>query len=133
MRYWVQQHCVRRTVGRPYAAPCSTHREHGVGQFRVDGAGATVSGGGRRADPEEFASYFTDDAVWWRAPWQAVKGRDAIRETLRRGAEQLTALPWEVRYIVGDGDVALTERVDNFIVGDTRVCVPCMGIFELKA
>jgi ketosteroid isomerase-like protein len=24
-----------------------------------------------RADPDEFASYFTEDAVWWNAPWTA--------------------------------------------------------------
>jgi limonene-1,2-epoxide hydrolase len=86
-----------------------------------------------RANPEEFAAYFTEDAVWWNAPWRAVEGRAAIRETLRRGAAQLTALPWEVRYIVGDGDVVLTERVDHFTVGDTRIRVPCMGTFELQA
>jgi len=27
--------------------------------------------------------------------------------------------------------VVLTERADNFTIGETRVCVPCMGIFEL--
>ncbi|MGH9528836.1 MAG: SgcJ/EcaC family oxidoreductase [Terriglobales bacterium] len=84
------------------------------------------------ADAEEFASYFTDDAVWWNAPWQAVKGREAIRETLRRGAERMTALPWEIRRIVADADVVLTERVDNFLVGGTHVSVPCMGVFELR-
>ena len=85
-----------------------------------------------RADPDEFLGYFTDDAVWWNSPWQTIEGREAIRETLRRGAERMTALPWEIRHIVADGDVVLTERVDNFIVGETRVSVPCMGIFELR-
>ena len=31
-------------------------------------------------------------------------------------------------HIVADGDIVLTERVDNFRVGDTTVSVPCMGI-----
>jgi limonene-1,2-epoxide hydrolase len=85
-----------------------------------------------RADPDEFASYFTDDATWWNSPWQPVKGRDAIRETLRKGAQKMTALPWEIRHIVADGNVVMTERVDHFMVGNTRVSVPCMGIFELR-
>ncbi len=85
-----------------------------------------------RADPDEFASYFTEDAVWWNAPWEPVRGRETIRETLRRGAEHMVALPWEIRHIVAGGDVVLTERVDNFKVGDTRVSVPCMGVFELR-
>ena len=85
-----------------------------------------------RADPEEFASYFTEDAVWWNSPWPPVKGRAAIRETLRRGAERMTALPWEMRHIVADGNVVMTERVDRFRAGDKPIAVPCMGIFELR-
>lgn len=27
-----------------------------------------------RAEPDEFAAYFTEDAIWWNAPWSAVKG-----------------------------------------------------------
>ena len=69
-----------------------------------------------RADPDEFAGYFTVDATWWNSPWAPVKGRDAIRETLRRGSERMTALPWEIRHIVATGDVVMTERVDNFLV-----------------
>jgi len=69
-----------------------------------------------RAEPDEFSAYFTEDAIWWNAPWKAVKGRAAIRETMRRGAERMTALPWEIRHIVAEGSVS----------------VPCMGIFELK-
>jgi limonene-1,2-epoxide hydrolase len=85
-----------------------------------------------RADPDEFASYFTGDAVWWNSPWQPVAGRAAIRETLRRGASRMKALPWEIRHVVADGDIVMTERVDRFQVGDRPVSVPCMGIFELR-
>jgi limonene-1,2-epoxide hydrolase len=85
-----------------------------------------------RADPEEFAGYFTADAIWWNAPWKPVHGREAIRETLRRGAQRMVALPWEIRHIVADGGIVMVERVDSFLVGATRVIVPCMGIFELR-
>lgn len=85
-----------------------------------------------RADPDEFAGYFAEDATWWNAPWKPIKGREAIRETLRRGAEQMSALPWEIRHIVADGDVVMAERVDNFLAGETRVSVPCVGVFELR-
>ena len=85
-----------------------------------------------RADADEFAAWFTEDAVWWNAPWKPVEGRDAIRETLRRGAEHMTALPWEVRHILADGDIVMVERVDHFEVDGARVSVPCMGIFELR-
>jgi limonene-1,2-epoxide hydrolase len=85
-----------------------------------------------RADPEEFSGYFTEDAIWWNAPWKSVQGREAIRETLRQGAERMVALPWEIRHIVAEGDIVMTARVDNFLVGERRVSVPCMGIFELR-
>jgi limonene-1,2-epoxide hydrolase len=85
-----------------------------------------------RANPDEFASYFTDDAIWWNSPWQPVEGRAAIRETLRRGAAQMAALPWEIHHIVADDDVVMTERVDHFRVGNKQISVPCMGIFELR-
>jgi limonene-1,2-epoxide hydrolase len=85
-----------------------------------------------RADPEEFAGYFTDDAVWWNAPWKPVKGREEIRETLRRGSQQMVALPWEILHIVAEGEIVMVERVDHFLVGETRLSVPCMGIFELR-
>jgi len=44
----------------------------------------------------------------------------------------MTALPWEIRHILADGDVVMTERVDHFLVGNDRISVPCMGTFELR-
>jgi limonene-1,2-epoxide hydrolase len=44
----------------------------------------------------------------------------------------MTALPWEIRRILADGDVVMTERVDHFLVGNNRISVPCMGAFELR-
>ena len=85
-----------------------------------------------RADPNEFAGYFTEDAVWWNSPWAAIEGRDAIREVLRRGAEKMTALPWEILHIVAAADVVMTERIDHFLFEGRRIRVPCMGIFELR-
>ncbi len=85
-----------------------------------------------RADADELAGYFSEDAVWWNAPWKPVVGREAIRETFRRGAQQMTARPWEIRHILARDGVVLTERVDRFLVGDTPVDVPCMGAFELR-
>ncbi len=84
------------------------------------------------AEPEEFKSYFTEDAVWWNSPWKEIKGREPIGETLRLGAERMKALPWEVRHIVASNEIVLTERVDHFEVAGRRVSVPCMGIFELR-
>jgi len=85
-----------------------------------------------RANPEEFADYFNEDAVWWNSPWPPVKGRAAIRETMRRGAGLMSALPWEIHHIIADGSVVMTERTDHFLIGEKRISVPCMGVFELR-
>jgi len=85
-----------------------------------------------RADAEEFASYFNEDAVWWNAPWRPIQGRDAIREAMRRGAGGMRALPWDIRHILADGNVVVTERIDHFLVGENRISVPCAGVFELR-
>jgi len=85
-----------------------------------------------RADAEEFASYFNEDAVWWNAPWQPVKGCHAIREAMRQGAAHMSALPWEIRHIIADRNLVMTERVDHFLVGEKHITVPCVGVFELQ-
>jgi len=75
------------------------------------------------------AGYFTNDATCGMHRG-TVQGREAIRETLRRGAECMllclgrSGTLWRGRHRDG-------ERVDRFLVGETRVSVPCMGIFEV--
>jgi len=56
----------------------------------------------------------------------------SIRETVCVPAARMTALPWDIKHIVADGDIFMTVRVDHFQFGDSRVSVPCMGIFELS-
>ena len=85
-----------------------------------------------RANVDEFIDYFTEDALWWNAPWKEIRGRAAIGEALRKGKEQMTALPWEVRHIVADGNIVMVERVDHFEVQGKPVGVPCVGVFELR-
>ena len=38
-----------------------------------------------RADPDDFASYFTEDAQGWNSPWKPVAGRAATRENSAQG------------------------------------------------
>ena len=85
-----------------------------------------------RADAKEFKGYFTEDAVWWNAPWKEIRGRTAIGEALRKGSQRMKALPWEIRHILADGDLVMVERVDNFEIRGKRISVPCMSIFELR-
>lgn len=85
-----------------------------------------------QGDTEEVISFFTEDAVWWNAPWSPIQGHEAIRDAMRRGSQMMEGLPWELRHIAASGDVVLTERVDRFRAGGSEINVPCMGIFEIR-
>ncbi len=33
----------------------------------------------------------------------------------------MKALPWQIRHIAADGDIVVTERIDNFQIGGKRI------------
>jgi limonene-1,2-epoxide hydrolase len=39
---------------------------------------------------------------------------------------------FDVKHIVADGDVVLTERVDTFEIGGRTITLPVMGTFEVR-
>ena len=39
---------------------------------------------------------------------------------------------FQIRHLVSDGDIVLTERVDVFEMGDKAVSLPVMGTFEVR-
>ena len=41
-------------------------------------------------------------------------------------------IDFQIRHLVADGDVVLTERVDVFDTGDKTISLPVMGTFELR-
>jgi len=82
-------------------------------------------------DLDALMAFFTDDAVYHNIPVDPVVGRDNIREMIVGFTAGWDRVEFEVRRVVADNDVVLTERVDHFISPERRVSLPVMGTFEL--
>jgi limonene-1,2-epoxide hydrolase len=85
-----------------------------------------------KLDIDEMMEYFHPDAVYHNIPVDPLSGHDAIRELIVSFTAGWDRVDFEVRHIVADGDVVLTERVDHFISPERTVSLPVMGTFELE-
>jgi len=85
-----------------------------------------------RLDIDELMGFFHEDAVYHNIPVDPVAGRDDIRAMIVGFTAGWDRLDFEVRHIVAQDDVVLTERVDHFVSGQRTVSLPVMGTFELS-
>lgn len=85
-----------------------------------------------RLDPDELASYFTEDGSYHNMPIDPVVGRDNVRAMIAAFTADWTATQWDVLNIVGAGDVVIAERLDRTRVGEKTVDLPCTGVFEME-
>ena len=85
-----------------------------------------------RADPEEMASYFTDDGEYQNVPRDPAVGRDAVRAYMQRLNEFLEMNGVEVHRQVSSGSVVFNERTDHFLYNGTQVAMPVCGVFEIE-
>ena len=83
-------------------------------------------------DLDAIVGAFTDDAVYHNIPLDPVVGPEAIRTFIEGFTGGVEAVEFQIRNIVGAGDVVLTERVDVFVTPDRRIELPVMGTFELR-
>ena len=84
------------------------------------------------ADIPKIVDFFTGDAVYHNMPVQPVQGKDAIKGLIEQFMAPFERAEFEIRHVVADGDVVLTERVDRFFGSGKTVELPLMGIFEIK-
>ena len=85
-----------------------------------------------RLDPEELASYFTEDGVYHNMPAAPVQGRSEVEQFIRGFTASWTQTDWEILNLAEAGDVVIAERVDRTRVGDKPVDLPCTGVFEMR-
>jgi len=83
-------------------------------------------------DLDAIMGYFADDAVYHNVPVEPAVGTDAIRAVIEGFMGGLGEIEFQVRHLVADGDVVLTERVDVFVLPAARIELPVMGVFEIK-
>ena len=90
-------------------------------------------GAWERLDKAAILDAFTDDAVYHNMPMAPATGKDQISALLDIiFAQASDAVKFDIKHIVAEGDVVLTERVDTFTTGDRQIRLDVMGTFELR-
>ena len=85
-----------------------------------------------RLDPEELASFFTDDGVYHNIPTGPVAGREAVQQFIAGFSGNWTETTWEIATLIGSGDTVVCERLDRTRTSAGDVDLPCVGIFEMR-
>ena len=83
-------------------------------------------------DQPRILDAFTDDALYHNMPMPPASGKDAIKALLGFILGPAKSVKFDIKKIVAEGDVVLTERVDTFLMGDKTVALEVMGAFELR-
>jgi limonene-1,2-epoxide hydrolase len=84
-------------------------------------------------DPDQLASYFTEDAIYHNIPMEAVQGRQAIRDFIAGFNAAFDGIDFNVHRQVSDGNVVMNERTDVMRRKDGgEVPLPVMGAFEVQ-
>lgn len=84
-----------------------------------------------RLDVDELLAYFAEDGVYHNMPIAPVQGHAALRPFISGFLAGWTSTDWEIRTIIGAGDVVIAERIDRTIANGKPVDLPCCGVFEL--
>ncbi len=85
-----------------------------------------------RLDIDELADFFTQDGIYHNMMFDAVEGRDNIREFIKGFAGNWSEPDWELLNIAVNGQTVFTERVDRMTVNGKLVALPVCGVFELR-
>lgn len=87
----------------------------------------------RTRDADRIASFLAEDAIWENVPIEAISGKNAIREKLYKALAHMSDIEWIVHAIArSERGAVLTERLDRIWIGDKRIDLRLMGIFELR-
>jgi len=84
-----------------------------------------------RRDVDELLAFFTDDAVYHNMPMTPVQGKTAIRGVLDMFLKPAQSVDFALLKIASTGDTVFTERVDRFDIGERRVELPLVGVFDM--
>jgi limonene-1,2-epoxide hydrolase len=84
-------------------------------------------------DLEGILGRMTADATYLNVGLSEAKGHEAIRATITPFLMAATAVRWTITHIAETPDgVVLTERVDEFVIGEKTLSIPVMGAFEFE-
>jgi limonene-1,2-epoxide hydrolase len=82
-------------------------------------------------DWDAIDAAFTEDVVYHNMPMEPLLGKAAASAMIR--GMQPKSVDWQVLNIAENGNVVLTERVDNFVLADDKtLSIPVMGTMEIE-
>ena len=83
-------------------------------------------------DIDRIVELMAEDAVYHNIPVDPVVGREAIRGFIEGFVAGWEGVEFDVRHIVAEGGIVLTERVDRFRSPERTISLPVMGTFEVS-
>jgi limonene-1,2-epoxide hydrolase len=83
------------------------------------------------ANAARVASFFSADAIYHNVPLEEVRGRAAIQATFAAFMAMGGRVAVDVRHLLADGHIVMTERVDHVVGADRTLSLPVMGICEV--
>jgi limonene-1,2-epoxide hydrolase len=82
-------------------------------------------------DMDRVVAWLHPDVRYHNVPLAPVHGREAVRAYLKSiGA--FDWIDWKLLAIAADGNIVLTERIDEFGINGMHVRLPLMGAFEIR-
>ncbi len=82
-------------------------------------------------DAARLTAYFSDDATYCNGPLPPAHGRVAIEASFASFMEMGGEIDVDIRHLLADGPIVMTERVDYVRTGDATMVLPVMGICEV--
>jgi limonene-1,2-epoxide hydrolase len=71
-----------------------------------------------------------DDVVYHNIPFPVLEGVEAVKGFFS-AAGTISDCDWRIVNIAAQGDVVLTERIDEFKLNGRPVSLPVMGVFRI--
>lgn len=82
-------------------------------------------------DAAPLGRFFSEDAEYCNGPVAPVHGRDAIVADLARMMGLGGEVEADIRHLLSDGAVVMTERVDYVRLGEKTASLRIAGVFEV--
>jgi limonene-1,2-epoxide hydrolase len=84
-------------------------------------------------DGDAILARMTPDATYLNVGLWEAKGHDAIRAAITPFLTTATNVRWTIIHIAESvSGVVLTERLDEFVMGDKALSIPVAGVFEFQ-
>lgn len=83
-------------------------------------------------DLESVTDFFSEDIFYHNIPMEPLNGKEEASAFVK-GLSDCQSINWEIIAIAEEGNMVLTERIDNFNFKDGRkISLPVMGTFEIE-